>query len=181
MWRFLVTVLGVGLAVGLVVTVFDLVASPPLADAPWVASASRLLLALALSVAVGAERELRHKPAGLRTVTMVGLGSCLFTLAGTQLFVLAPDSNAMSRLIQGIVTGIGFLGAGTIIREHEHVEGLTTAATVWAVAGVGLACGLGEFGLAIIGTAAILLVLVALPVIERAMAGGKGPPESKAQ
>ena len=117
----------------------------------------------------------------MRTVTMVGVGACLFTLAGVAAFASAGDTNSMSRLIQGIVTGIGFLGAGTIIRENAHVEGLTTAATIWAVAGIGLACALGEYALAIIGTVAILLVLVALPVIERAMAGGKGPPESKAQ
>ena len=150
-----------------------LVYGPDQHAAPWQLWTARLLLALLLSLAVGAEREFRHKPAGLRTVTMVGVGSCLFTLAGVAAFSSAGDTTSMSRLIQGIVTGIGFLGAGTIIREHVHVEGLTTAATIWAVAAIGLTCALGEFPLAVIGTVTILLVLVALPAIEKLLGSGK--------
>jgi putative Mg2+ transporter-C (MgtC) family protein len=132
----------------------------------WADLGRRLVLALALSVLVGLEREMHHKPAGMRTVTMVGLGSCLFTLAAVTFF--PPDHlDAVSRVIQGIVTGIGFLGAGTIIKEQFHVEGLTTAATVWAVSAIGIAAGLGHLALAVMGTAAVLLVLIFLLKIEQ--------------
>jgi putative Mg2+ transporter-C (MgtC) family protein len=168
MSRLLVVVLLAALA-----TAALLLFGPDQQAAPWQIWTARLFLALILSIVIGAERELRHKPAGMRTVTMVGLGACLFTLAGVAAFSTAGDTNSMSRLIQGIVTGIGFLGAGTIIREHVHVEGLTTAATIWAVAAIGLTCALGEFHLAILGAVAILLVLVALPALEKLLGGGE--------
>jgi len=128
--------------------------------------AGQLLLALGLTTAIGLEREARHKPAGVRTVAMVGLGACVFGLIGDG---ISGQADALSRVVQGVVTGIGFLGAGTIIKEQFHIEGLTTAAALWAAAAIGLACGLALYQLAILGTLAVFLVLVGLKVIERTL------------
>lgn len=122
------------------------------------AVACRLALAMTLGLVIGIERERREKPAGVRTVAMVTVGACLFTLVGASL-VSGTNEDALSRVLQGIITGIGFLGAGTIMKHDLHVEGLTTAATLWAVTGVGLACGTGHYFLAIVSTAAIWVVL----------------------
>jgi putative Mg2+ transporter-C (MgtC) family protein len=121
-----------------------------------VIGAWRLALAMLLGLVVGMERERRDKPAGIRTISMVCAGACLFVLIGTYTM---PNADAMSRIMQGIITGIGFLGAGTIIKHEFNVEGLTTAATLWAAAGVGLACGLGQYVFAGLGTLAIWVVL----------------------
>jgi len=126
----------------------------------------RLFLSLGLAVAIGLEREVHHKPAGVRTIAMVGVGACVFGLIGEG---IAGQSDAFSRIVQGVVTGIGFLGAGTIIKEQFHVEGLTTAATLWAAAGVGLACGIGLYQLAVLSTFIIFLVLVVLRGLERSL------------
>lgn len=113
----------------------------------------RLILAAIAGGLVGFERESMHKPAGVRTHMLVGLGSALFVLAA--LSVLPGE---VARIIAGIATGIGFLGAGTIFRAKDHVVGLTTAASVWTVAAIGLTFGLGEYVLAV--SAAILVLLV---------------------
>ena len=123
----------------------------------------RLGIAMLLGVVIGIERERREKPAGVRTVAMVTVGACLFALVGASLF---SGDDAESRVLQGVVTGIGFLGAGTIIKHEFNVEGLTTAATLWAVAGVGLACGTGHYFLAVAGTATIWGVLKVLRSLE---------------
>jgi putative Mg2+ transporter-C (MgtC) family protein len=123
----------------------------------------RLFMALGLAMSIGLEREAQQKPAGVRTVAMVGVGACLFGLIGASL----PGDDSLSRVVQGVITGIGFLGAGTIIKEQFHIEGLTTAATLWAVAGIGVACGLGRYDLAALATAAVFLVLIALRIIDR--------------
>jgi len=106
----------------------------------------RLGIATLLGGLIGLNRDLRNKPAGLRTHAMVALGSALAALFGLKHLGDSPfDANAVSRVIQGILTGIGFLGAGVILRsEHgKHVHGLTTAATVWLVAALGVGCGMG--------------------------------------
>lgn len=113
----------------------------------------RLVLAAVASGLVGFERESMHKPAGVRTHMLVGLGAALFVLA--TLSVLPGEA---ARIIAGVATGIGFLGAGTIFRAKDHVVGLTTAASVWTVAAIGLTFGLGEYVLAV--SAAILVILV---------------------
>jgi len=97
----------------------------------------RLLVALVLGAIVGLERERQERAAGLRTVTMVSLGSCLFTIVGAYGF----SQTDPSRVAAQIVTGIGFLGAGTIFLRKDLVRGLTTAATIWAVAAIGMASG----------------------------------------
>jgi len=126
--------------------------------------AGRLFMALGLAVVVGLEREARDKPAGVRTVAMVGVGACLFGLIGWE--IAGPTNDALSRVIQGIITGVGFLGAGTIIKEQFRIEGLTTAAALWAVAGIGLACGVGRYELAVLATVAIFIILTALRAVE---------------
>ncbi len=120
----------------------------------------RLLLAAALGAAIGLEREYRRKPAGLRTNILIALGSALFTTMSLEIgtAVGAPD-----RIAAQIVTGIGFLGAGAILRSGKSVHGMTTAATIWVNAAVGMAAGAGAYAIA---TVATLLTLVVLAVLE---------------
>jgi len=123
----------------------------------------RLLVALILGAVVGLERERQERAAGLRTVTMVSLGSCLFTIIGAYGF---PNTDP-SRVAAQIVTGIGFLGAGTIFLRKDLVRGLTTAATIWAVAAIGMAAGTSQYIIAVFTTLLILSVLMVLKPIER--------------
>jgi putative Mg2+ transporter-C (MgtC) family protein len=123
----------------------------------------RLLVALVLGAVVGLERERQERAAGLRTVTMVSLGSCLFTIVGAYGF----GQTDPSRVAAQIVTGIGFLGAGTIFLRKDLVRGLTTAATIWAVAAIGMAAGTSQYIIALFTTLLILSVLMVLKPIER--------------
>ncbi len=124
----------------------------------------RLLITFALAGLIGIEREFRRKPAGLRTNVMVGLGSTLMTLASVQaagLFQGLPVDP--TRIAAQIVTGIGFLGAGTILqRGSSNVFGLTTAATLWVVAGIGIAVGFGFYLEAVVTTVLVFLTFFAL-------------------
>src|SRR5262245_44407189 len=103
----------------------------------------RLGAATAIGLAIGLEREVRRKPVGMRTLALVSLGSSLMAVVGADLVAPdgRPDQHALSRVIQGIVAGIGFLGAGVILRNeaHQSVQGLTTAAAVWVSASLGIA------------------------------------------
>lgn len=132
------------------------------------AFAIRLGLALVAGAIVGIDRELKRKPAGLRTHALVAVGSALVVLV-----ILATPGGGggdpLSRTVQGIITGIGFLGAGVIMQyEHERrVEGLTTAASIWVAAGLGMACGAGLVELAAIALGATLLVLIGGALVER--------------
>ena len=122
----------------------------------------RLLLAALLGGVLGYEREHKGKAAGIRTHMLVAMGSALFVLV-PQLGGMAVGD--LSRVIQGIVTGIGFLGAGAIIknRSEEDVQGLTTAAGIWMTAAIGVACGLGRESTAVLSALLALLVLAVLP------------------
>ena len=135
----------------------------------------RLGLALILSTAIGLERELRQKSAGLRTYTLVGLGSALFLLVGEYGFFdsLEPGHVVLdpSRVAAQIVSGIGFIGGGLIFVRQDAVRGLTTAAGVWLVAAVGMAAGAGLPVLAIATTLAYLLVTSTYPVIAQRLPG----------
>jgi putative Mg2+ transporter-C (MgtC) family protein len=122
----------------------------------------RLLVALLLGGAIGLERERQERAAGLRTVTMVSLGSCLFTLLGIYGF----ERTDPSRVAAQIVTGIGFLGAGTIFLRKDFVRGLTTAATIWATAAVGMAAATAQYFAAALTTLLVLIVLMVLKPIE---------------
>ena len=119
--------------------------------------ALRLLLAAALGAIVGYQRERAGKPAGLRTHTLICVGAALFTIASIYGFSGASPA----RVAAGIVAGIGFLGAGAIFhREAGIVQGLTTAATIWAVAAIGLAAGAGLYLISTITTAIVLIILI---------------------
>ena len=135
----------------------------PLSDVELI---QRLLLAVAIGGLIGAERELRRKSAGFRTNILIALGSAVFTICSLTLGNGAGDP---SRIAAQIVTGIGFLGAGTILRNRDGVHGLTTAATVWVNAALGVAAGGGQYRLAVIGGAIVLAVLLVLGPIEAAI------------
>src|ERR1700726_254820 len=126
----------------------------------------RLLAALAIGTAVGLQRELTHKPAGLRTHMLVGLGTALF-IVGAGESGMHPDS--VSRIVQGLATGIGFLGGGAILKltTEREIHGLTTAAGIWMTAAASAAAGLGQVAVALIGTLLGLLVLIVFHRIEK--------------
>lgn len=128
--------------------------------------ALRLVAAALFASVVGLQREQHGKPAGLRTHMLVAVGSALFAVIAVE---SGLDSSDMSRVIQGLVTGIGFLGAGAILkREQERdIKGLTTAAGIWMVAGVGMAAGLGHYVLALLATALAWAILALLGSLER--------------
>jgi putative Mg2+ transporter-C (MgtC) family protein len=133
----------------------------------------RVALAAALGGAIGAERELRERGAGLRTHLLVSVGSALFTLVSAYGFTDFQFSTPKgivfdpTRIAAQIVTGIGFLGAGAIIRQGLSIRGLTTAATLWIVAAIGLAAGAGFYSAAIVTTAIVLVALGPLRIVAR--------------
>ncbi len=113
----------------------------------------QLLLAIALGALIGFQRELRHRPAGLRTHMLVSLGATIFTVISLS-FDIEP-----ARVAAGIVAGIGFLGAGSIIAHKGHIRGITSAATLWVVAAIGLSVGVGEYVIAIISALFVFVIL----------------------
>lgn len=123
----------------------------------------RLVLAAGLGAAIGLEREYRQKPAGLRTNILIAVGSALFTIMS--LAMTGRDGDP-GRIAAQVVTGIGFLGGGAIMRNRDTVHGMTTAATIWVNAAIGVAAGTGQYSLATFTTALTLIVLVVLPPIE---------------
>jgi putative Mg2+ transporter-C (MgtC) family protein len=139
------------------------------ADLPGVAAVTqsvlRLLLAALLGGLVGFQREQAGKAAGLRTHVLVALGSAFFVMIPQQAGMSIAD---LSRVLQGIITGVGFLGAGTILKRptEEHIEGLTTAAGLWLTAAVGSAAGMGREASAMLGTVLAFLILALLPRIK---------------
>ena len=124
----------------------------------------RLGLAIVLAGLIGLEREFRDKPAGFRTIILIGVGACVFSIISQ---IGGGPSADKTRLAAQVVTGIGFLGAGAIIRGRDGIFGLTTAATIWAAAAVGVAVGFGEYMLGMSATAGILLVLLLLDSVEK--------------
>jgi putative Mg2+ transporter-C (MgtC) family protein len=124
-------------------------------------TALRLGAALIVGTILGLNRELHGKPAGLRTHALVSLGAAMATVVvlKSSSGSLAADQNAVSRVVQGILTGVGFLGAGVILHDPAgHISGLTTAATIWMCAVLGLVCGMGHWG--VLGIAVVLTTLV---------------------
>jgi putative Mg2+ transporter-C (MgtC) family protein len=130
--------------------------------------ALRLVLSVILGGLIGLERQLHRRYAGLRTHILVCLGSCLTMLTSLYIFdiysAVAPLDPA--RIAAGVITGIGFLGAGTIIREREGIRGLTTAASLWVIAAIGLAVGCGFYTAGIISTVLAIVVLFFLKYAE---------------
>lgn len=123
----------------------------------------RLICAMVIGLVIGTEREYTHRPAGMRTHILVALGACAVSVLGEYIFLHHNTTADPARLSAQVIAGVGFLGAGTIMREGVNVKGLTTAASVWAVACLGIAAGFGHYVLAIIG---MLLMLLTLTVFE---------------
>ena len=131
----------------------------------------RVFIALVLGFVIGLERESKKKPAGLRTNMMVALGAAAFTVLSLEMFhsiLQIRDRINVDplRILNGIMEGLGFLGAGCIIQSRGSIEGITTAATIWVVGAVGLACGAGRFDIAISTTVLAFLVLTVMRLVE---------------
>lgn len=122
----------------------------------------QIILSAVLSMIIGMDRERHQKPAGLRTHMLTGVGACLFTALSVHAF----PSGDPTRIASAVVTGIGFLGAGTIIQRNDHAHELTTAASIWATAAVGMAVGTMAWLIAIIGTITIWIILVVIRKFE---------------
>ncbi len=129
----------------------------------------RIIFAIVLGSAIGLERELTNKAAGLRTQILVCLGSCLFTILSIYGFSTAVTLYPIgdpSRVAAQIITGIGFIGAGTVLRQGLTVTGLTTASTLWIVAAIGMACGCGKLSIAFVSTVLTVAILVLIRTFE---------------
>jgi len=129
-----------------------------------------MIASTVLGTMIGWERQLGRKPAGLRTHTLVCLGSTMFVLVTKHAVTdIGGTSMDPTRIIHGVITGVGFLGAGSIMRTEGYVHGLTTAASVWMVAAIGVAVGVHAYWLALIGTVLALIVLEFFRWVERFM------------
>ena len=144
-------------------------------DLSWADVLLRIVVAGGLGAAIGLERELRERAAGFRTHLLVGVGACVFTLVSAYAWHDFHFGGGVSfdptRIAAQIVTGIGFLGAGAIIRQGFTVRGLTTAATLWVVAAIGMAAGAGYYSAAVIAAALVLFSLWPLRIVARGMLG----------
>jgi putative Mg2+ transporter-C (MgtC) family protein len=132
----------------------------------WWETVGRLLLATCLGGALGWEREARGKPAGLRTLALVAVSAAMFVLAGAEAAIRLGEKVEAMRGMAGIAGGIGFLGAGLIVQARGEVRWLTTAASLWAAAAIGLAAGLGLYVIAIAGSLIVFAVLHWLVYVE---------------
>ncbi len=143
----------------------------------------RLALSLAAGGIIGLERQWQQKPAGLRTHMMVGLGAAAFTLIALELHAAIVEAGSdvsrvdPLRFLQGLVGGIGFLGAGTIIRDRDSVHGLTTAASIWVAGALGAACGGGHYVIAGVTAGLALLILLVLGAVEHRMDDTSSDPD----
>ena len=136
----------------------------------------RLVAAVVFGGAIGFNRDIHGKPTGIRAHALVSLGAAILVVAGGKTILGGDHPDALSRIIQGIVAGIGFLGAGVILRGTKglHVYHLVTAASLWVTTGVGVLCGLGAFAVATIATALVLFVLVIGLKVDRWLYGKAG-------
>jgi len=135
----------------------------------------RLLCAMVVGLIIGTEREYTHRPAGMRTHILVALGSCAVMVTGQLIFSQYREYGAMpdpARLSAQVITGVGFLGAGTILREGANVKGLTTAASLWSVACLGIAAGAGYYTVALAGMIFIFVTLTIFEALQKAMLRG---------
>ena len=150
-------------------------------DLSWAEVVLRIVLAAALGGAIGLERELREREAGLRTHLLVSVGAALFTMVSAYAWTDWRFSNEEglvfdpTRIAAQVVTGIGFLGAGAIIRQGLSVRGLTTAATLWVVAAIGMASGVGYYWAALVTTALVLISLWPLRIVAYRLSARTGP------
>ena len=140
----------------------------------------RLLCAMIVGLVIGTEREYTHRPAGMRTHILVALGACAVMITGQMIFSqynaygATPDP---SRLSAQVITGVGFLGAGTIMREGANVKGLTTAASLWAVACLGIAAGGGYYAVALCGMVFVFVTLTLLELFQNKLVSSHGLPQ----
>jgi putative Mg2+ transporter-C (MgtC) family protein len=147
---------------------------------PWLLLLERLATAILCGAAIGLEREWKRKGAGLRTMMLISLGSALYITVSELMSLHARQPFDVTRVAAQVASGVGFIGAGTIIVARGQVHGLTTAATIWTVAAIGLIIGAGfpQVGLAV--TAAVLVILLIIGMVERRFVrpligeGGKG-------
>ena len=130
----------------------------------WPGDLIGIVLAIFFGSAIGFERELSGKAAGLRTNVLICLGAAVFTIISRE---IGGDTHSITRIAAQIVTGVGFLGAGAIIQDRGGVHGLTTAATIWLVASIGMACGANFYALALITTLIAMGVLIGLSKLEK--------------
>jgi putative Mg2+ transporter-C (MgtC) family protein len=144
----------------------------PFFVAGWQVAVWRLVAAFVAGAILGLDREHRERPAGLRTHVLVCLTSCLSMAA---ILAMSPDTSTPSRVAQGVLTGIGFLGAGTIMRYGVTVRGLTTAASIWSASAVGLALGAGWYLGAVLALVLVMVALVALRGVEHLLHRDGGP------
>ena len=155
----------------------------------WQDALMRLGAATVAGIALGINRDLIHKPIGMRTLALVSLGAAAVTVASIQFSFMDNHPDALSRVVQGVIqgimAGISFIGAGVILRDRERkeVSGLTTAATVWVTAALGIACGLGAWVIVGATVALALLVLAGFAGLDAAIArrarGGDAPPAGR--
>jgi len=137
----------------------------------WHGDIIAILLSVCCGAAVGLERQLKRKSAGLRTNVLICLGAAVFTVISSR---MAAGEDSVTRIAAQIVTGVGFLGAGAIIQDRGGIHGLTTAATIWLVASIGMACGAKFYYLAIVTTILAIIVLLGLARVERRFKSGSG-------
>ena len=123
-----------------------------------------LVIALALGTVIGIEREVNKKPAGLRTNALICMGAAAFIVIAQR---IGLNLDAISRMTAGIVTGVGFIGGGAVLRDHENISGVTTAATIWVVTSIGIACGMHFYDIAIGITIFSLVVLTIFSPIDK--------------
>jgi len=133
----------------------------------WPDDVLSIVLAIVLGAAIGLEREVSGKAAGLRTNVLICLGAAVFTIISRQM--AAGHNGSATRIAAQVVTGVGFLGAGAIIQDRGGVHGLTTAATIWLVASIGMACGAHFYNLAIISAIIAVVVLIGLAKLAKAL------------
>lgn len=124
-----------------------------------------IVLAVIFGGLIGLEREIKRKAAGLRTNVLICVGAAVFTIISRRMG--GPASESLTRIAAQIVTGVGFLGAGAIIRDRAEIRGLTTAATIWLVASIGMACGAGYYMLGLAATLIVAAVLIGLRKLEK--------------
>ena len=137
----------------------------------WTSDIVPVLLAVGCGTVIGLERQLKHKAAGLRTNILICLGAAVFTIISREMASGSQDS--ITRIAAQIVTGVGFLGAGAVIQDRGGIHGLTTAATIWLMASIGMACGARFYGLAIFSTILALVVLVGLGQVDKYIGVGR--------
>lgn len=123
-----------------------------------------VIVAVLIGLVVGAEREYQNKSAGLRTFILISFGACIFTLMSLK---IGAQSSSPDRIAANIITGIGFIGAGVIFKDDNKISGVTTAATIWAVASLGVSVGAGYVAFALFGTLLVLVILRSLFILQQ--------------